>query len=259
MTATYASVTSLPKGRRPNIKKLPILIPNPIRIFSLGGSWSADYDDTGSVVGSYRYHLHEMATSRGGLTLDWLGCRAGGPAGHPSRPTHALAGASCQQWLNTIPGGGVGSLALGSPPQTLSSYLFDVGFLETILNTANSNTETATWRADQVDLVTEIFEVRPSSVLVLFSPFDGGPDVPRRANLATMRGWFADVLDDLYVAGYYNKIVPCDIDVMHRDVDMDPNEPKGGAVHPAEDRGALKAASAAFPALMNATGRDAVH
>lgn len=62
--------------------------------------------------------------------------------------TFTRAGASCQEWLNTIPSGGVGSLALGSAPQNLASYPFDVGILETVINTANDNAETATWRAD---------------------------------------------------------------------------------------------------------------
>lgn len=172
--------------------------------------------------------------------------------------TFTRAGASCQEWLNTIPSGGVGSLALGSAPQNLASYPFDVGILETVINTANDNAETATWRADQVDLVTEILGVHPSAVLILLSPFDGGPDTPRRTNLATIRGLFDDVLDDLYVAGFEDQIVPCDVDVVHRDVDMDPAEAKGDAVHPTQDGGSLKTASAIFPAFMNATGRDAV-
>lgn len=258
MTATFASMTALPKGRRPNPKKAATQLSGPIRVFSIGGSETADYDDTGTVVGSYRPDLHDMVTTRGGLTLTWIGCRAGGPAGHPSRPTHALAGASCRQWLNTIPSGGVGTNALGGLPENLIAFPFNIGILECVVNTANDNAETATWRTDHVDLVTEILSVHPAGRLIPLSPFDAGPDTPRRVNLATIRGQFWDMIDDLYVAGYSDNIYPCVIDVVHRDVDMDPGEPKGDAVHWTREGASLKIASRIFPVFMNAAGYDAV-
>ena len=157
-----------------------------------------------------------------------------------------------------LAGAGVGLHALGSAPETLSSYPFDVGILECVVNTANDNAETSTWRTDYVDLVGEIRSVHPSARLILLSPFDAGPDSPRRTNLATIRGLWDDMLADLVAAGHDSYFVPCDIDVIHRDVDMDPAEAKGDAVHWTQAQGALKVASRIFPAFMNATGRDAV-
>lgn len=246
MAATYASQTSLPRGTRPNIKKLSPLAVSPLKLGTVGGSITFGYD---LYLDSYRYQLHNLLTTRGGLSITWIGCRTGGTA--PADKTHGLNGSSIKEF-------GPGGLNdMQTAPQNLgTTYTPDILIVEGIVNTAASDAETATWRTDYVAAITAWAAAVPAMRFVLLGTFDAGNDA-RRARIATIAGQWSSMLSDLDGAGLSSRYVAKAALSITKNMDQTYNEAINDRVH-WNDRGQLKVADDIFPLVMNACGLDAV-
>lgn len=245
MAATWQSQTSLPRGTRPNIKKLSPALTGTIKLGTVGGSITYGYDVYND---SYRLNLYNLLTTRGGLTISMIGPRTNGTA--PATATHGLNGSSVKDF-------GPGNVNdLLTAPNNLATYAPDVLIIEPIVNTAASDAETTSWRTDCVASITAWASAVPAMRMVIMGTFDAGNDA-RRTRIATIAGVWSSMLSDLDAAGLSSRYVPITRLSINKNMDQTYNEAMNDRVH-WNDRGQLKVADDLFPAVMNACGYDAV-
>lgn len=244
--ATWQSKTSFALGIRPNIKKLPNPLTGTIKIGTVGGSITYGYDGYDD---SYRYNLYNYLTTRGGLTVSFVGPYSNGTA--PANNTFSIIGTSVKEF------GPGGTADMELTPRLLgTSFMPDILIVEGIVNTANSDVETATWANDYFSSVVDWATLVPQMRFVLLGPFESGAD-DRRLRIETIRGQWNTVMTNLSAAGLFNRFVSTPKICIERDVDQTYNEALGSRVH-WNTRGQLKAADNIFPLVMNAAGYDTV-